>query len=298
MDNSIISTSNLTKFYGNKRGIISVNLNVLKGEVFGFLGPNGAGKTTTIRLLMDFIRPSGGKALIFGMDSKNDSVAIKKRIGYLPGELHLYENLTGRSFLRFMADLKGGVEWDFVNGMADKLKAELNVKIKSLSHGNKQKISIIAAFMHKPDLVILDEPTSGLDPLIQLEFHVIISEFKKMGKTVFISSHNLGEVEKICDRIGVIKEGKLIAIEKVGTLKDQAIRRVEVYFAGPVDQRDFARIEGVTAIEIKDKVLNCVVVGSLDQLVKVAAKYQVVDIVSHEPNLEEIFMNYYQGNDN
>ncbi len=206
MDDMVIRTEGLTKFYGRQRGVIDVNMEVQRGEVFGYLGPNGAGKTTTIRLLLDFIRPTRGRATIFALDTHKHSRDIRRRIGHLPGELALYENLTGAELLRYTGHLRGGVEWKFVEELAARLECNLSQPIRSLSHGNKQKIGVIQAFMHKPELFILDEPTIGLDPLMQQEFYRLIAEVKAEGRTVFLSSHILPEVERVCDRVAIISK--------------------------------------------------------------------------------------------
>ena len=217
MSEGIIHTEGLTKSYGKNRGVIDVSLDVRPGEVFGFLGPNGAGKTTTIRTLLDFIRPNSGVAKVFGMDAHRQSREIRRRIGYLPGDLALYEKLKGAEMLRYMGNLRGGVEWDHVRELAERLHSDLSRPIRTLSQGNRQKIGLIQALMHKPELLILDEPTNGLDPLIQQVFYRLISEVE--GQTVFLSSHNLPEVERVCDRVGIIREGRLIAVEEVSRAK-------------------------------------------------------------------------------
>ncbi|MDP2919739.1 MAG: ABC transporter ATP-binding protein [Dehalococcoidia bacterium] len=291
--NTIIHTSMLTKFYGKYRGIEDVNLDVKRGEVFGYLGPNGAGKTTTIRTFMDYIRPTRGNATIFGFDSRRGSIETRRRIGYLPGELSIYGNLTGTELLRFAANLRQGVEWSYVTTLAQRLDCDLTRRLRTLSHGNRQKIGLIQAFMHKPELVILDEPTNGLDPLIQQEFYRLILETKSDGRTVFLSSHILPEVERVCDRVGIIRNGKLAAVETVETLKSRALRRLDIHFAQAVPIERFNTVPGVRNVTMHDNVLHCEVIGSLDACVKAAAKFEVVNIVSHEPSLEEIFLAYY-----
>lgn len=295
MDDMVIRTEGLTKFYGRQRGVIDVNMEVQRGEVFGYLGPNGAGKTTTIRLLLDFIRPTRGRATIFDLDTRRHSREIRQRIGHLPGELALYENLTAAELLRYVGHLREGVEWGFVEELAARLECNLSQSIRSLSHGNKQKIGVIQAFMHKPELFILDEPTIGLDPLMQQEFYRLIAEVKAEGRTVFLSSHILPEVERVCDRVGIIREGRLIAVENVAALKARALRRLEIRFAAPVPQEAFASLAGVRDVTVENSVLHCTVVGSLDALIKAAAQFEVVNVISHEPSLEEIFLAYYSG---
>jgi len=294
-NNTILNTSHLTKFYGKQCGIEDINLEVRKGEVFGYLGPNGAGKTTTIRVLLDFIRPTSGIATIFGFNSRLSSVETRRRIGYLPGELSMYGNLTGVELLHYVASLRGGTDLTYATDLAKRMDCDLTRRLKALSHGNRQKIGLIQAFMHRPQLIILDEPTIGLDPLMQQEFYRLISEARTDECTVFLSSHILPEVERVCDRVGIIREGRLVAVETVETLKSRALRRLEIHFARVVPPEDFMSIAGVRDVVVRDSVLSCIVVGSLDTLIKTAARFEVVNIVSHEPSLEEVFLTYYGG---
>ena len=296
MSEGIIHTEGLTKSYGKNRGVIDVSLDVRPGEVFGFLGPNGAGKTTTIRTLLDFIRPNSGVAKVFGMDAHRQSREIRRRIGYLPGDLALYENLKGADMLRYMGNLRGGVEWNDVQQLAERLHSDLSRPIRTLSQGNRQKIGLIQALMHKPELLILDEPTNGLDPLIQQVFYRLISEVEE--QTVFLSSHNLPEVERVCDRVGIIREGRLIAVEEVSALKSRALRQLEIHFAAPVPESAFANVAGVSDLVVEQNVLRCSVKGTLDAVIKAASKFEVVNVVSHEPSLEEIFLAYYNRGEN
>ncbi len=289
----VIATSGLTKSYGRNRGIVDVTLTVGAGEVFGFLGPNGAGKTTTIRTLLDLIRPNAGKASILGLDPHRDSVEIHRRIGYLPGEFTPYEHLSGREYLAFFASLRGGVDTARIDDLADRLQSDLDVKIASLSHGNRQKLGLIQAFMHRPPLLILDEPTQGLDPIVQQTFHELVLEARQAGQTVFLSSHVLPEVERVCDRVAIIREGRLIAVEDVGGLKERAVREIELRFAGPVPAGAFAGLANVHDLEIHGDALHCTVSGSIDALVKAAARFEVIDMESHEPSLEDIFLTFY-----
>lgn len=293
MDAGIIHTSHLTKSYGKARGIVDLDLAVQPGEVFGYLGPNGAGKTTTIRTLLDFIRPNTGSATVFGLDTHRESLAIRGRVGYLPGELSLYEGMTGREFLRYMANLRGGVAWSGVEELAGRLAANLAQPIRILSHGNKQKLGLIQAFMHQPELLILDEPTQGLDPLVQHEFYRLIAETRAAGRTVFLSSHVLPEVERTCDRVGIIREGVLVAVEDVASLKAKALRRLEIRFAAPPPLAAFEGLPGVRDLRIENSSLHSQVAGSLDAMIKAAARFEVLDVISTEPSLEEIFLTYY-----
>jgi ABC-2 type transport system ATP-binding protein len=296
MSEAVIRTDRLTKSYGKHRGITDISIEVRPGEVFGFLGPNGAGKTTTVRTLLDFIRPSSGGATIFGMDTRERSTEIKRRLGYLPGELSLYENGTGADILHHFAHLRGGVDWAYVEQLAARLNANLGQRTRTLSQGNKRKIGLIQAFMHRPDLIVLDEPTNGLDPLVQQEFYALVAEMRAGGHTVFLSSHNLPEVERICDRVAIIREGRLVAVEEIQALKQRALRRLEIDFARPVPASAFAAVSGVRDVSMAGSVLSCTVEGSLDSLVKAAAQFEVTNIISHEPSLEEIFLAYYGVN--
>jgi len=289
----VIQTDGLTKSYGKHRGIVDVSFTVERGEVFGFLGPNGAGKTTTIRTLMDFIRPTGGGAWIFGLDTRAESLEIRGRVGYLPGELSLYQHMRAQDLLRFLGNLRGGVDRAEVERLATRLGADLDRRVGELSSGNKQKVGLIQAFMHRPELLILDEPTAGLDPLVQHELHGMIGEAVADGRTVFLSSHILPEVEALCHRVGIIREGHLVTVEEIDALKARALRRLEIHFAAPVPPEAFANLPGVQDVSTQDSVVRCTVVGALDAVVKAAARYEVVNVVSHEPSLEEIFLGYY-----
>ena len=293
MNNSVIQTHDLTKYYGTVRGIEGVDLQVRQGEVFGFLGPNGAGKTTTIRTLLDFIRPTKGSASIFGLDTRQHSREIRRRVDYLPGDVVLYERMTGNELLSYLANLRGGVDRRFAEELAERLQCNTSQQIRSLSKGNKQKIGLIQAFMHRPELIIMDEPTSGLDPLMQQEFYRMVEEVKGDGRTVLISSHNMPEVERICDRVGIIRNGKLITVEEVSALKERALHQLEVHFAAPVPKGVVSNLTGVRDVAVEDSVLRCTVMGKPDALIKAVARYEVLKLVSHEPNLEEIFLSYY-----
>lgn len=295
--NPVVVTNDLSKSYGSQEALKKINLEVYEGEVFGYLGPNGSGKSTTIRTLLDFIRPTHGSASIFGLDSRQDSRAIRARVGYLPGDIVLYDRLTGRQVLAYSAALRGGVDWAYVEQLRDRLGAELSRPVKTLSRGNRQKIGLIQAFMHHPELIIMDEPTSGLDPLLQQEFHEMVEEVKADGRTVFISSHVLPEVERLCDRVGIIRRGQLITVEDVAALKERALHRIEFHFGTPVTATDFEDVPGVQDIEVKDSVLTCTVLGSPDAVVKAAARFEVTKVVTQEPHLEEVFLSYYGDGD-
>ena len=294
----IINTAKLTKFYGKQLGIEDVDLEVQRGEVFGYLGPNGAGKTTTIRTLLDFIRPTRGAATVFNLDIRQSSVEIHRRVGYLNGELALYNDMTGEDLLKYLGNLRGGLDWKYVRELAARFECDLPRRIQGLSMGNKQKLGLLQAFMHKPELLILDEPTNGLDPLMQHQFYDLLNETKKEGRTVFHSSHILPEVEKVCDRVGIIRQGRLVTVETIESLKSHSVRQLEILFTGTVPKDKFINIPGVRDIVLQDNILTCTVVGSLDALVKAAAQFEVVNIISHEPTLEEIFMTYYNEGKN
>jgi len=289
----VIRTDNLTKFYGKNRGVLDLDLEVGQGEIFGFLGPNGAGKTTTIRILLDFIRPTRGTAALFGLDSRKNSIETRRRTGYMLADLALYENMTGADLLRYFAHLRGGVEWESVMELAGRLDSDLSQPIRSLSRGNRQKIGLIQAFMHRPDLLILDEPSSGLDPLMQREFYSMLAEARDEGRTVLLSSHVLPEVERVCDRVGIIREGRLITVEHVAHLKERALRRLEIRFETQVPEDAFAGVPGISELHVENNTVHCAIAGNLDPLIKAIASFTVVDLISHEPSLEEVFLAYY-----
>ncbi len=293
-----IEIDNLTKLYGDHRALSNINLEVREGEVFGYLGPNGAGKTTTIRTLRDFIRPSSGSASIFGLDTRANSREIKRRVAYLPGDIMLYEKLTGREALTYTANLRGGVDWRFVADLAERLECDLTRKIRTLSRGNKQKVGLVKAFMNKPELIIMDEPSSGLDPLMQQEFYRLIDEVKADGRTVFISSHIMPEVERVCDRVGIIRRGELVTVEDVSALRERGLHQLEFHFSTPVPLEAFAGLPGVRDVAVNGSVLTCTTMGSPDALIKAVARHEVVKLVSHEPHLEDIFLSYYGEGEN
>ena len=240
MNDPAIRTDGLTKHYGDVHAVEDLDLEVRAGEVFGFLGPNGAGKTTTIRALLNYLRPTRGRAEVLGLDAAHDSVEIRRRIGYMPAEYEMYDRLTGAEMLRYYANLRGGVDEDHVAGLADRLNADLGKKMRDYSTGNKQKIGLIQAFMNRPQLLILDEPSSGLDPLMQHELQAMIDEVRSEGRTVFLSSHTLSEVERVADRVGILREGRLVEVESVQSLRSKAIRRIDLEFRHPVDAEVFA----------------------------------------------------------
>ncbi|HEV8697510.1 MAG TPA: ABC transporter ATP-binding protein [Candidatus Limnocylindrales bacterium] len=290
---AIIETEQLTKSYGSHRGIIDVDLVVNEGEAFGFLGPNGAGKTTTIRTLLDHIRPTSGLARIFGIVTTEDPVSIHRRVGYLPGEFTLYDKLTGGQTIEYFANLRGGVDQRYQRDLIARLDVDPSRKFKEYSKGNKQKIGLIVALQHRPDLLMLDEPTSGLDPLVQQTFYAVIREAKAEGRTVFLSSHILSEVERTCDRVAIIRDGRLARVDRVEALRDLAHHQVEVRFAGDVPVDAFAALPGVSEVTTEDHVLRMRVSGPITPVVREAARYELLDFVSREPSLEETFLAEY-----
>ncbi len=293
--NPAIATRGLTKHYGDVRALVDLDLEVRRGEVFGFLGPNGAGKTTMIRTILDEIRPTAGRAEILGMDTHDRAVEIRSHIGYVPGDLAMYPNLTGRDMLTYFANLRGGVDWGHVRELADRLDAELDRKVGDLSSGNRQKVGLIQAFMNRPELLIMDEPSTGLDPLMQREFQAMVREVAAAGRTVFLSSHTLSEVQRVADRVGIIRNGRLVAVEAVTDLRHKAIRRIELEFGTPVDAAAFAGVPGVRDVVVHDHRAELAYDGKMDALLAtLAGRYDLVDITTREADLEEIFLAYYR----
>ena len=290
---SVIETEKLTKSYGSHRGIVEVDLAVQKGEVFGFLGPNGAGKTTTIRTLLDLIRPTSGSARVFGIESSADPVAIHRRIGYLPGEFALYDRLTGGQHLEYFANLRGGVDPAYQASLVERFDLDPSRKFKEYSKGNKQKVALVIALQHRPELLMLDEPTAGLDPLVQQTFFGVLREAVADGATVFLSSHILSEVEKTADRVGIIREGLLVKVGTVDDLRDLAHHQVELRFVGEVPVAAFEILPGVSEVTVEDHVLRLRVAGAITPVVHAAARYELLDFVSREPSLEETFLAQY-----
>jgi beta-exotoxin I transport system ATP-binding protein len=303
-DAAVIEVRSLTKRYGASRGVENLTFEVRAGEAFGFLGPNGAGKTTTIRTLLDFIRPTSGSVRLFGMDPRRQGVQVHRRIGYLPGELALYERLTGESFLRAFAEIRSGDRadphsWAQIAQLADRLGLDLSRPIRELSHGNKQKIGLVQAFMHRPELLILDEPTQGLDPLVQQVFYAMVQEEQQQrGAAVFLSSHVMPEVERICDRVGIIRDGYLATVADIGELKAKALRRIEFHFDAPVAPSAFEHLPGVKGVSAHGETLLLSVEGHVDAVIKEAAKHPLVSLETREPNLEEAFLAFYESEKN
>jgi ABC-2 type transport system ATP-binding protein len=290
---AVIETSSLTKSYGPFRGIVDVDLAVKGGEIFGFLGPNGAGKTTTIRILLDLIRPSSGHARVFGIETSADPVAIHRRVGYLPGEWNLYDRLTGAETITYFANLRGGVDRAYVDELTQRLDLDPSRRFREYSRGNKQKVGLICALQHRPELLILDEPTSGLDPLVQQTFNELLFEARGAGRTVFLSSHIISEVERTCDRVAIIREGRIVRLDTVEGVRALATHEVELRFAAPVVSAPFAAIPGVMNIVEEGRTLRMLVTGPIAPVVRLAGQYELVDFVSREPSLEEVFLSEY-----
>ena len=292
-----ILAEDLTKSYGRSRGIVDLELEVRGGEVFGFLGPNGAGKTTTIRLLLDLIRPTSGRALVLGLDPRRSGVEVRRRVGYLPGDLKLYSHLTGRELLRFFAalrDLRGAGD---LPQLTEMLGLELDRPVRELSRGNRQKIGLAQAFMHRPELLVLDEPTSGLDPLLQQAFHELVASASREGRTVFLSSHILSEAQRIADRVAIIRDGRLELVEAVETLRARALTRVTATFAEPPPGEAFSRLPGVNVLRRHGAAVELSLTGSADPLVKELARFDVLALDSREADLDDIFLALYRGAD-
>ncbi len=290
---TVIKTEQLTKSYGTHRGIMDVDLEVAQGEVFGFLGPNGAGKTTTIRVLLDLIRPTSGRAFVFDIETTADPVAIHRRIGYVPGEFALYDRLTGAQTMEYFGNLRGGVDPAYQASLIERFDVDPSRRFKEYSKGNKQKIGLIIALQHRPELLILDEPTSGLDPLIQQSFYALVREAHDEGRTVFLSSHILSEVERTCDRVGIIRDGRLAKVDRTDALRDLAHHQVELRFSDAAPVEAFAGLPGVSDVVVDDHTLRMRVSGPITPVVRAAAQYELLDFVSREPTLEETFLAQY-----
>ena len=295
MTEPVINVVGLHKAYGRNQALRGLDLEVRAGEVFGFLGPNGAGKTTTIRILLDLIRADTGTASVLGLDPHREGVALRRRIGYLEGDFVVDGRQTARELLTYLSHRRGGVPGATSAGWADRLGLDLQARIKTLSKGNRQKVGLIQAFMHEPELLILDEPTAGLDPLLQQEFTVMARQVAAEGRTVFMSSHVMGEVQRTSDRVGLIRDGTLVAEQTVESLRATSVRTVEVEFAGPVTHEEFARLPGVSGVSVDGGLLRCRLDGPADALVKAAAGHTVVSITSEEPDLEDVFLERYSA---
>ena len=295
MADPAIVTAGLTKHYGAIEALVDLDLEVARGEVFGFLGPNGAGKTTTIRSLLNYITPTAGSASVLGMDAVRDSVELRRHLGYMPAEYSMYDKLTGGQFLQYFANLRGGVDASYVASLAERFDADLDRKISDLSTGNKQKIGLIQAFMNQPQLLILDEPSTGLDPLMQQELQALIREVQDDGSTVFLSSHTLSEVERVADRVGILRHGHLVVVERVDELKRKAIRRLDIEFETDVTEDDFAGVASVRSVMVRGRHASVTFDGPVRQLLQVIVDRDVLNIHSREADLEEIFLAYYRN---
>jgi ABC-2 type transport system ATP-binding protein len=290
-----IVTEGLTKSYGDTLALDALDLQVRTGEVFGFLGPNGAGKTTAIRLLLDILRPDTGSATVLGLDPRADGVEMRRRVGYLPGDFATDGRQSPREFLTYLGNLRGGISEGAIQDLAERLELDLDIRIGSLSKGNRQKVGVVQAFMHSPELLILDEPTSGLDPIMAREFLALIAEARDSGQTVFMSSHILSEVQQGADRAGIIRKGRLIAVDDVDELRTRAMRHVQIVFDTDVEVDEFAGLKSVSDVSVEGNVMRCRLTGEADALVKTVARHKVIDFVSEEPDLEEMFFHYYTG---
>ncbi len=300
MTSPAIVTEHLTKTYGANRGIRDVNITVEEGEIFGFLGPNGAGKSTTMRTLLGFMKPTGGGGRIFGLDIVDDSVEIRTRVGNLPGEFALEDRMTGRQVVQLFARLRGVTDLSYADELAERLNADLDRPTRKLSRGNKQKIGVITALFHQPPLVMLDEPTGGLDPLVQETFLELLIEAKRRGQTVFFSSHILPEIERVADRVGIIREGELVAVENPHALTGRTFRRVRLNFNAPLADEAidrFRRLPGVREFQADSNThLDFSAHGDINAVVRLAGSHDLASIDIERPSLEEIFLNYYNGN--
>ncbi len=290
-----IFTEALTKTYGRRLGIADLDLEVRPGEVFGFIGPNGAGKTTTIRLLLDLLHPTSGRAQVLGLDAHRDSVKIRRSVGYLPGEFGLSPRETGRHFVQNFARLRGVKNLGDALVLAERLGLDLDVPTGRLSRGNRQKVGIIQALFHRPALAILDEPTTGLDPLVQETFLQLLREAKAEGRTVFLSSHILSEVERVCDRVAIVRGGRLATLETTESLLEKRRKRVALVFASPVDPAPFAALAGVSDVSAQGSTVWMRVAEGIDGVIKLAARHTLVDLSVEHPSLDEVFLGYYEA---
>jgi beta-exotoxin I transport system ATP-binding protein len=290
----VIATSGLTKDYGSGRGLFGLDLEVEQGEIFGFLGPNGAGKSTTMRLLLDLIKPTSGTARILGLDTVRDSLEIRRRVGFLPGDLALYPKLPGRVTLDYLAQLRGGVDARVRDALIERFGADIDRPVRQLSTGNRQKLGLVQAFMHEPELLILDEPIAGLDPLVQQSFHALLAELSAQGRTVFLSSHTLSEVERVTRRLAILRQGRLVVVDSLENLRKVAVQRLEIEFAAPVDGDEFRALPGVTEVHAAGRTVTLGFEGSADAVVKAAAAHEVRAIHPREEDLEDIFLHYYR----
>ena len=293
-DTPAVLTERLTKDYGQGRGVFELDLEVRQGEILGFLGPNGAGKSTTMRLLLGLIGPTSGGATLLGLDAARDGLAARRRVGYLAGDFGLYPQLTGRAVLEYFARLHGGVRPDRIAALSERFDADLDRPVHELSSGNRQKLGLVQAFMHDPELLVLDEPIAGLDPLVQRSFHDLLAEIREQGRSVLLSSHTLSEVDRVADRVAILRAGRLVVVDTIEHLKGVAVRRLELDFATPPDPEDFRVLDGVREVEATGSSLRIAFEGSPDAIVKAAARHEVTGLRSLEDDLEDIFLRYYR----
>jgi ABC-2 type transport system ATP-binding protein len=297
MADAAVSIDGLIKRYGKVTALNGLDLEVRAGEVFGFLGPNGAGKTTTIRLMLDLIRPTAGHLTILGLDPSRDSLEVRRRAGFLGGDFVVDGRQNARELLTYLGNLRGGVPATAIDDLADRLDLDLHRPIKTLSRGNRQKVGVVQAFMHEPEILILDEPTTGLDPFLQHEFAAMVRQAASEGRTVFMSSHVMSEVQRTADRVGIIREGRLTSVEGVEELRGRARRSVEILFDGPINASEFSSISGVSNVRVDGTTLRCRLDGRADELIKAAARHGIVTLSAEEPDLEELFFDRFNGGD-
>ncbi len=289
----VLEVVDLTKRYGDATAVDGISFRVEPGETLGVLGPNGAGKTTTIRVLLDLIRPTSGRASVFGIESSSDPVAIHRRIGYLPGEFTLYDRLTGAEPIEYFANLRGGVDRAYSKALIERLGLDPSRRFREYSKGNKQKVGLVCALQHRPELLILDEPTAGLDPLVQQTFDKLLFEAREEGRTVFLSSHIISEVERTCDRVAIIRDGRIVRLDTLEAIRDLASHEVELRFAESVSGAGFAALPGVVNLVEEGRTLRMLVTGPIAPIVRLAGQHELVDFVSREPSLEEVFLSEY-----
>ena len=290
-----IETEGLSKDYGGGHGLFGLDLRIEPGEVFGFLGPNGSGKSTTMRLLLDLISPTAGTATLLGRDSHAESIEIRRRVGYLPGDFALYPKLSGGEVLDYLGELRGGVDRRVRDGLVERFGADLERPVGDLSTGNRQKLGLVQAFMHEPELLILDEPIAGLDPLVQQSFHALLAEVAEQGRTVFLSSHTLSEVERVTDRVAILRGGRLVVVDSLESLRAIAVRRLEIEFgAAAPPTAELRALPGVRAVTPERSHVIVAFEGSADALIKAIARYEVRSVRSRDEDLEEIFLRYYR----
>lgn len=289
----VIRTENLSKFFGRRAAVRNLTLDVEPGEIFGLLGPAGAGKTTTLRMLLDYIRPTSGHALISELDCHRYSLAIRRKIGYLPAEFSANLNRTGRELLAYFSRLRRGIDPEYIYHLAQQLDVDLETPFGLLNPAGRRKIGIIQAFMHRPELIILDEPTRSLDTNSCDAFYHLVNIARADGRTIFFTSSSLNEMERLCDRVGIIHHGKLVAVERGVHLRSRALRRVEMRFASPVTADVFRNLPNLQNLRLEDNTLVCTIYGNPDPLIKAASQFQVTDFISQTPSLEEVFHQYY-----